>query len=189
MKIELLDKDCLPVKKHQTDAGWDLIASDSCTIAKTNVRAIGAGFKIAIPEGYMGLLAPRSGLGIKGVHLANVVGIIDSDYRGEVIVNIKNNTKMSLLIEKGERFAQMVIVPISLELLEVVESLDETERGSGGFGSTGTTSACVLPSEAKFDVEAFNTTKKKLDKLVETRPSMLTVKEKIALTKAKQGEK
>ena len=144
MRVQVLDEGCTPFKKHKTDAGWDLIASDGCVIAKTNTRKIGTGIRVAIPEGYMGMIVPRSGLGIKGVNLANTVGVIDSSYRGEVFVCIKNNTPLSLTIEKGTRFAQLIVVPVNIEDIEVVDSLEDTERGEGGFGSTGT-KAKTLP--------------------------------------------
>jgi len=97
----------------------------------------GLGFASEVPASHAGLVLPRSGTGSDGIHLANVVAVIDRDYRGEWICNVHNTTKDQLRIKHGERYFQMVIVPVYTMPLEVVEELSETARGAGGFGSTG----------------------------------------------------
>lgn len=104
------------------------------------------GIGMEIPVGHMGMLLPRSGIGIRGLELINTVGIIDADYRGEIVAVVRNKlhgTNQPLIIQPGERIAQLVIVPIvSLAMFDVVnhipfDQLDKTERGDGGFGSSG----------------------------------------------------
>lgn len=127
----------MPYKKHETDAGWDLRASESIAIGKSKVRKVGTGVKVEIPVGHVGLVFPRSGLSTeKGLNLANVIGVIDSDYRGEIIAAIKNNGDRTLRIKQYDRICQLVILPINLDKLEIVNELTDTERGEGGFGST-----------------------------------------------------
>ena len=93
---------------------------------------------VEIPEGYVGLVFPRSGLGSKGLRLANSTGVIDSDYRGPIIVVLEFNGERPFKLCKGERFAQLVIVPHYVYEMEFVDELSDTERGEDGFGSTGT---------------------------------------------------
>jgi dUTP pyrophosphatase len=96
------------------------------------------GLAVAIPEGYVGLIFARSGLATKfGVAPANCVGVIDSDYRGEVIVGLSNHSGEDYVIQPGERIAQLVLMPIVQAGITVVDDLDDTQRGTGGFGSTG----------------------------------------------------
>ena len=92
---------------------------------------------VEIPEGFVGLVFPRSSYGVKGMRLRNSTGVIDSDYRGHIKVFLTKDGNDSLTIKKGDRFAQMVIVPCLLYDIELVEELSDTERGMGGFGSTG----------------------------------------------------
>lgn len=108
-------------------------------IAKPNqVVKVPTGLKMSIPEGYFGAVYPRSSAGIKSrISLANSTGIIDSDYRGELILFLVNNGDEELVINNGDRLAQMVIQPFVQVDFEVVEALDDTERGEGGIGSTG----------------------------------------------------
>lgn len=96
------------------------------------------GFATEIPEGYCALIYARSGAAVKrGIAPANKVGVIDSDYRGEWMVALHNHSKKSVVIEDGERIAQVMVVPVPKVVFEVVSELNDTERGSGGFGSTG----------------------------------------------------
>ncbi len=96
------------------------------------------GLAVAIPEGYVGLIFARSGLATKfGVAPANCVGVIDSDYRGEVIVGLSNHSGEDYVIQPGERIAQLVLMPIVQAGITVVDDLGDTQRGTGGFGSTG----------------------------------------------------
>lgn len=138
MKIVLKNENCMPYKKHYSDAGWDLRASEAHKIYPGWDATVHTGVRIEIPPGYMGLAVPRSSLGLKGLVLKNTVGIIDSDYRGEIILHVRNVEKNKILfLKQYERFAQLIIVPISLEGLEVVEEINTTDRGDGGFGHTG----------------------------------------------------
>jgi dUTP pyrophosphatase len=137
MQIKLLDSKCMPFKQHDTDAGWDLKCRESFTISPNQVRPVPLGISIEIPVGHVGLLFPRSGLSSKkGMMLANTVGVIDSDYRGEVIAMVRNMAPRIFRLGQYERLCQLVIVPIALEKLEIVSKLSDTERGEGGFGST-----------------------------------------------------
>lgn len=97
------------------------------------------GISMAIPDGYVGLVYARSGIALKrNLAPANKVGVVDSDYRGEIMVALHNHGECDMVIEPGERVAQIVIAPYMTAKFNEVPSLDETERGSGGYGSTGT---------------------------------------------------
>lgn len=131
------------VPTHGSDkaAGYDLYAAldgDKVTIAPHTTEKIGTGLAIAVPDGYFGAIFARSGLALKqGLRPANCVGVADSDYRGEYIVALHNDTDSDKTIENGERIAQLVIMPFLSAEFTVADELDETERGDGGFGSTG----------------------------------------------------
>ena len=137
MKIQILDMECAPLEVRAGDAGIDLRSRVVYSLKPYCDSPIRVGIKVAIPEGHMGLIAPRSGLGTIGVKLKNDVGIIDANYRGEIIVHLINESTKPFNIRKGHRIAQMVIVPIYNPIFEIVESLDETNRGADGFGSSG----------------------------------------------------
>lgn len=130
----------IPTHGSAQAAGYDLYAylSVPVTIYPHSTVKIDTGIAIAIPDGYFGGIYARSGLATKqGLRLANSTGIIDSDFRGGVIVAIHNDTDKAQLVMPGQRIAQLVIQPyLSAEFVEV-DNLDETERGEGGFGSTG----------------------------------------------------
>lgn len=132
----------LDVPAYQTPsaAGMDLAAAiDKDIILNSGDRyAVPTGLVMAIPEGYEGQIRPRSGLAAKyGVTVANAPGTIDADYRGEILVLLINLGADLFTITRGMRIAQIVIAPISQASISVVEELDATTRGSGGFGSTG----------------------------------------------------
>ena len=122
-------------------AGMDLCACmyEPVTIAPRQIVSLPTGIAIALPSAdYVALVFARSGLGIKhGVALANGVGVIDSDYRGEIRVGLVNQSDVPYTIQPGDRVAQLAVMPVVQAQLERVETLDETERGAGGFGSTG----------------------------------------------------
>ena len=121
-------------------AGADLYAciEENLVIAPHETVLIKTGLSIEIPEGYAGLIYARSGLASKkGLAPANKVGVVDSDYRGEVMVALHNHSEKSAEIECGERVAQLVIAPFLKAEFNVVDSLSDTVRGDGGFGSTG----------------------------------------------------
>ena len=120
-------------------AGMDLCSTTEVVIKPNETVKIGTGVAFAIPSGFGGFVFARSGLATKeGLAPANKVGVIDSDYRGEVIVALHNHSCEDRLVTVGERIAQLVIMPVYHANLIECESLDDTERGAGGFGSTGT---------------------------------------------------
>jgi dUTP pyrophosphatase len=134
----------LPVPAYQTSAaaGADLIAAlgegETISIAPGARAMVPCGFEMALPVGFEAQVRPRSGLAAKfGVTVLNAPGTIDADYRGEVKVILVNHGGQNFDIKRGDRIAQMVIAPVSGALFEAVEALDATERGEGGFGSTG----------------------------------------------------
>ena len=138
----LKDNSVLPHRATEQSAGFDLSACLDLpvTLPPGEIKLVGTGIAAAIPAGYAGFIYARSGLASKhGVALANGVGVIDSDYRGEIKVALINLSGKEYAITPGERIAQLVIMPISLMPVESVDSLDETGRGAGGFGSTGKT--------------------------------------------------
>ena len=130
----------LPLPAYATDgaAGMDIVSSDTLTLHAGDRAAVATGFCIAIPEGYEVQVRPRSGLALKhGLTVANAPGTIDSDYRGEVKVLLINLGSKPVSIERGMRIAQLVVAPVTRGVFEEVDSLDDTARGTGGFGSTG----------------------------------------------------
>ena len=130
----------IPTYGTAQSAGADLYVcmEEPVTIAPGDTAFLSTGIAIAVPEGYAGLVFARSGLGCKrGLAPANKVGVIDSDYRGEVRVALHNHSGQSQTVEDGERIAQLVVVPVLAPELVETEELDDTERGAGGFGSTG----------------------------------------------------
>ena len=121
-------------------AGADLYAvlDGAVTLAPSETRLIPTGLAIAIPEGYAGLIYARSGLASKqGLAPANKVGVVDADYRGEVMVALHNHGAVAQTVACGERIAQLLITPVYTPGFTEAEELDDTQRGSGGFGSTG----------------------------------------------------
>lgn len=142
LKIKRLRENArIPYRATDGSAGMDLYAciDEAVVLPPHEVRLIPTGIAIALESPmYAAFLYARSGLAIKhGVAPANCVGVVDSDYRGEVCVGLINGTEAPFTIEPGERIAQMVIAPVDLPDVEVVDELDDTARGAGGFGSTG----------------------------------------------------
>ncbi|MCE9526511.1 MAG: dUTP diphosphatase [Planctomycetales bacterium] len=123
-------------------AGFDLCAAcrETVVVQPGEMSLIPCGFAMQIPVGYEAQVRPRSGLAVKfGITMINAPGTIDADYRGEVFVPMINHGKAPFTVERGMRIAQMLILPVpDVELIEVDEDLDETTRGAGGFGHTGT---------------------------------------------------
>ena len=141
VKIKKLKENAiLPTYGTPYSAGADLYAcmDEPVTIAPGETVLIKTGLAMAIPEGYAGLIYARSGLATKkGLAPANKVGVVDADYRGEVMVPLHNHSRVAVTVEHGEWIAQMVITPfLTAEFLEA-EELDDTLRGENGFGSTG----------------------------------------------------
>lgn len=132
----------LPLPEHQTDgaSGIDLLAAcqDAVILQPGDRALIPTGIVIALPKNSEAQIRPRSGLAIKyGITLLNTPGTIDSDYRGEIQVIVINHGREAFTVTRGMRIAQMVIAEVVKAKLEVVDNLDETRRGSGGFGHTG----------------------------------------------------
>lgn len=130
----------LPSYAYAGDAGLDLRASESVVLKPLERRLVSTGLAIAIPEGCAGFVQPRSGLALrKGLSMANTPGLIDAHYRGELKVCAVNlDSQNNIVIERGERIAQLVIQKIPVVTLTEVDELDETDRGTAGFGSSGT---------------------------------------------------
>nr|WP_295672651.1 dUTP diphosphatase [Sphingomonas sp.] len=130
----------LPLPAYATDgaAGMDVVAAEPLTLAPGARAAVATGFAIAIPRGFEVQVRPRSGLALKyGITCLNTPGTIDSDYRGEVKVILANLGTEPFVIARGDRIAQLVPAPVQRATLDEVDRLDDTARGSGGFGSTG----------------------------------------------------
>ena len=128
----------LPEYKTSGAAGCDVHARSSAVIEPGKWAIVPTGLKVAIPDGYEIQIRPRSGLAMaKGVTVLNSPGTIDSDYRGFIGVMLINHGVEYFMVEKGDRIAQLVLCPVEQIQWEVVDTLDDTDRGSGGFGSTG----------------------------------------------------
>lgn len=137
MKVKLLAPDSKPpVQATPSSAGFDLYAYASLTISPGERVVIPTGIAIALPEGYVGIIKPRSGMAVKhGIDV--LAGVIDQDYRGEVKVALINHGDRDFFCIHGERIAQLVVTQYFAGGVEVVDDLDSTERGGSGFGSTG----------------------------------------------------
>lgn len=129
----------IPTYAHLTDAGADLVSIEDAVLLPGERALIATGIAIAIPHGFVGLVHPRSGLAVKnGVALVNAPGTIDSGYRGEVKVCLINlDSSQSVDLPAGSRIAQLVIQKVESATFVEVDSLDDSDRGTGGFGSTG----------------------------------------------------
>ena len=142
VKIKLLDaRAVVPTYGTEYSAGADLynLSGEEVKIKPHTTTLIHTGISAEIPEGYAGLIFARSGLATKrGLAPANKVGVVDSDYRGEIMVALHNHTDGEATVEGGERVAQLVIVPFLKAEFELSDELCDTARGAGGFGSTGT---------------------------------------------------
>jgi dUTP pyrophosphatase len=128
----------LPAYNHIGDAGLDLFSMEEIVICPMERKKVGCGFAIEIPEGYLGAIAPRSGLAYKyGLTVLNAWGVIDSSYRGEVSVILINLGSKQIKLEKYSRIAQLIILPYEVVHLSTTEALSVTERKENGFGSSG----------------------------------------------------
>lgn len=138
---KLVENAVIPTYGSEFSAGADLYAclEEAVTIEPGNTYLVKTGLAMEIPEGFAGLIYARSGLASKkGLAPANKVGVVDADYRGEIMVALHNHSNVPAVVEPGERIAQMVIAPFLKAEYNVVEELSDTVRGAGGFGSTGT---------------------------------------------------
>lgn len=142
MKVKLDKGAIMPTRAHSTDAGLDLYSPLNFWLnpydpmwGGKNSACVNTGVHIAIPEGYVGMIKSKSGLNVK--HGITSEGVVDAGYTGSIVVKLYNHGKEAVYIEKGQKISQLVILPIITPELELVETLEETERGDGGFGSTG----------------------------------------------------
>ena len=141
MKVKILNENAtIPTYGTEDAAGADLYSAltEEVSFNPHETKMIPTGIALEIPKGYVGLVYARSSVGTKrGLAPANKVGVIDADYRGEIMVALHNHTNEEQSIEPNERIAQMILMPYIPMVFKEVESLDTTERGEGGFGSTG----------------------------------------------------
>ena len=138
MKVALDNGAFAPTKAHEADAGYDLYAPDETIVHNVRGTTVDTGVHVEIPSGYVGLIKSRSGLNIK----RNIIceGVIDSGYTGSIRVKLRLMSDIPhewVTIHRGDRIAQIVIVPCFSSTIEIVDKLDDTERGSSGFGSSG----------------------------------------------------
>lgn len=141
IKMTVSEPDFMPTLGTDGAAAYDLRASEDGWIASGQTLLVRTGVKVAIPKGYVGEVCSRSGLALKhNVFVLNAPGLVDSDYRGEVGVVLHNASPHhhpDFIIKKGDRIAQLMFKKVADTEIELVDSLDETDRGEGGFGSTG----------------------------------------------------
>jgi dUTP pyrophosphatase len=133
--LRLSPEAVLPTRAHADDAGMDLYSLEDVILAPQQGKVARTGVAMAIPGGFVGLVADRSSMAKKGVKTAG--GVIDAGYRGEIGVVVWNLSSQELRVARGERIAQLLILPIATPAVREVSMLDETARGAGGFGSTG----------------------------------------------------
>lgn len=138
VKVQKINNDAiLPKYAHPTDAGADIFAVEEITIEPHKTEIVKTGIKVAIPGGYEIQIRPRSGLSLKTpLRIPNAPGTIDSDYRGEIGIIMENIGDESYTIKKGDKIAQMIISPVPMIIWEETDTLEETSRGEGGYGST-----------------------------------------------------
>ena len=125
----------MPHRAHSADGGYDLFSREDAVIYPNSGGIFDTGVHIAIPEGYVGFLKSKSGLNIK--HSIQSEGVIDSGYTGSIHVKLFNHGTRAVEIKKGQKISQLVLLPIITPELALADSLEDTERGNGGFGSTG----------------------------------------------------
>lgn len=139
VSFQRLDRELSPPSQaHPGDAGFDLVTSLDIDLGPGERVVAPTGLAVAIPDGFAGLVLPRSGHAARhGVGVVNAPGLVDSGYRGEIKVILINHGSDSVRFARGERIAQLMITPVPSVVLTEVDRLDETERGAGGFGSSG----------------------------------------------------
>lgn len=136
--IQLSEDATMPTYQSEGAAGMDLCCSEDVELKPLERRLVGTGIRIAVPLGYEAQVRPRSGLALRhGISMVNTPGTIDSDYRGEVKILLINLGSETVRFSKGERVGQLVVCPVARAELIPVSSLANTDRGEGGFGSTG----------------------------------------------------
>ena len=137
--MKLRDDAVLPARAHSGDAGFDLTACEAVTIGAGERAAVGTGIAVEIPEGHAGLVVPRSGLALRhGISTVNAPGVIDAGYRGEVrVILLNTDNESAFSVEPGMRIAQLLVVPVAAVDAVEVHEVTATDRGEGGFGSSG----------------------------------------------------
>jgi dUTP pyrophosphatase len=149
--VRRLDPDLpLPAYAHPGDAGADLVAAEDVELAPGQRKVVPTGIAVALPDGFVGLVHPRSGLAARlGVTVLNAPGTVDAGYRGEILVNLINHDPVTTVtIARGDRIAQLVVQRVERAAFHVVDELPDTVRGAGGHGSTGGHDALVAPAPA-----------------------------------------
>ena len=138
LRIQRLNLDAkIPISPYKGDAGMDVFSVEEVDIPAGEKIAVKTGLKLAIPEGYAGFVWDKSGLALKH-HLKTMAGVIDSNYRGELMIVLTNLGKEPYHVEKGSKIAQLIITPVASPEIEEGIVADDTERGTAGFGSSGT---------------------------------------------------
>ena len=135
LKVVLDEGAFMPTRAHSTDAGLDLYSKVDAVVYPGRSRSFDTGVHIEIPAGYVGMIKSKSGLNVKSGIQSE--GVIDAGYTGSMVVKLYNHSENSVVINRGQKISQLVILPIITPELELVDSLEDTERGSNGFGSTG----------------------------------------------------
>ncbi|MGN8025892.1 dUTP diphosphatase [Microbacterium sp. 22242] len=149
----------IPDYAHPGDAGADLVAAEAVRLEPGRRALIGTGVRIALPEGYAAFVVPRSGLAAKhGITVVNSPGTVDAGYRGEIRVSLLNtDSDAAYDVAVGDRIAQLIVMPVTRARFIPVDSLDESDRGAGGFGSTGYQARSAAPGGAAEALEAQGT--------------------------------
>lgn len=136
MRVKLLDPEAkVPVRSSAGAAAYDLHVVETSPVTRNSITQLHTGVAVGIPKGHVGLIRDRSSYAMKGLGVQ--AGVVDEDYRGEVIVVMRNHTGRTIEVLGGDRVAQLLVMPVLQTDVEIVDELDETERGDGGFGSTG----------------------------------------------------
>jgi dUTP pyrophosphatase len=135
MKVKLDEGAYMPTRAHENDAGYDLYSRENEFLPMYDSKVFDTGVHVEIPKGYVGMIKSKSGLNVHNGITSE--GVIDCGYTGSIRVKLYNNGNQNVWIQKGQKISQLVIMPIITPDLELVDELEETERGNGGFGSTG----------------------------------------------------
>jgi len=135
MKVKLEPGAKMPTRAHDSDAGYDLYAMETQIVSAKESAVFDTGVHIALPEGHAGLLVSKSGMNVK--HDITSTGLIDAGYTGSIKVKLYNHGGYDYRVEAGDKISQIVIIPVRTPTLELVDELEATERGNGGFGSSG----------------------------------------------------
>ena len=135
MKVTLDPGATMPTRAYEADAGFDLYSRDNAIIYHGDSYCFDTGVHVQIPQGFVGMVKSKSGLNVK--YNLTSEGVIDSGYTGSIVVKLYNHGNAAVRIEKGQKISQLVLLPVFTPSLELVDSLDPTDRGSNGFGSTG----------------------------------------------------